>query len=185
MRPQPGKVGRMRTSFRRKALTEADRAEWAAYAQKVRPLPGVDAPPVPAPPPLIVTTPTPSPPAKLRRVAGPVALAVGVNPGGLDAASWNRLRGGKLAPMRTLDLHGRTAQRAFAALHAFIEAAHADRVRVVEVITGRGPGDSGVLRRELPMWLNLPALRPLVLAASHPHAANVGSVRLLLRRPRG
>ena len=34
------------------------------------------------------------------------------------------------------------------------------------------------------LWLNLPALRPLVLAATHPHAANPGSVRLLLRRPK-
>ena len=41
-----------------------------------------------------------------------------------------------------------------------------------------------MLRRELPLWLNLPDLRPLVLAASHPHAANNGSVRLLLRRPK-
>ncbi len=188
MRPRPGKVRRMRTTSRRKALTEADRAEWAAYAQKVRPLPGVAAPPAPPPLQLVaVTAVTAAPPSspKPSRAAGPAALNVGENPGGLDAASWNRLRGGKLAPTRTLDLHGRTAQRAFSALHAFIEAAHADRVRVVEVITGRGPGDSGVLRRELPMWLNLPALRPLVLAASHPHAANVGSVRLLLRRPRG
>jgi hypothetical protein len=43
------------------------------------------------------------------------------------------------------------------------------------------------------LWLNLPEIRPLVLAAAHPHtssamhshAANPGSVRLLLRRPRG
>jgi DNA-nicking Smr family endonuclease len=110
---------------------------------------------------------------------------VGTHPGGLDNGSWNRFRTGKLAPMRTLDLHGRTAQRAFHALHAFLLAAHADHVRVVEVITGRGSGEAGgVLRRELPMWLNLPDLRPLVLAASHPHAANNGSVRLLLRRPK-
>jgi hypothetical protein len=34
------------------------------------------------------------------------------------------------------------------------------------------------------MWLNLPEIRPLVLAAAHPHAANPGSVRLLLRRVR-
>ena len=31
---------------------------------------------------------------------------------------------------------------------------------------------------------SVPALRPLVLAASHPHPANPGSVRLLLRRPK-
>ena len=31
-----------------------------------------------------------------------------------------------------------------------------------------------MLRRELPLWLNLPEIRPLVLAAAHPHAANPG-----------
>ena len=34
------------------------------------------------------------------------------------------------------------------------------------------------------LWSNLPTLRPLVLAATHPHPSNLGSVRLLLRRPR-
>jgi len=42
----------------------------------------------------------------------------------------------------------------------------------------------GVLRRELPLWLNLPELRPLVLAAAHPHPGNEGAVRVLVRRVR-
>jgi len=79
-----------------------------------------------------------------------------------------------------LDLHGHTAQRAFHSLAAFLRAASADGARCVEVVTGQG----GVLRREVPLWLNLPELRGLVLAAAHPHAANPGSVRLLLRRAR-
>lgn len=175
----------MRT-YRRKALTEADRAEWAAYASRVAPLPGVVVPPMPtAPaPPVHVVVPDVVVPATRSRLPGTL-IAVGENPGGLDNASWNRLRSGKLPPARRLDLHGRTAQRAYHALHDFLASAHADRVRCVEVITGRGSGEAGgVIRRELPMWLNLPALRPLVLAASHPHAANPGSVLLLLRRPR-
>lgn len=87
--------------------------------------------------------------------------------------------------IRKLDLHGMTTQRAFHALTAFLRTAHADRVRCVEVVTGRGSGDTtGMIRREFPIWLNLPEIRPLVLAASHPHAANPGSVRLLLRRLR-
>jgi DNA-nicking Smr family endonuclease len=106
-------------------------------------------------------------------------------PGGLDRSTWTRFSGGRLPPARTLDLHGRAAQAAFHALHHFVQTAHRDRVRVVEVITGRGSGETGgVIRRELPLWLNLPALRPLILAASHPHAANPGAVRLLLRKPR-
>ena len=110
---------------------------------------------------------------------------MGDAPSGLDKSSWNRLRTGRLTPQRTLDLHGRTAQRAFHALHGFLTTAQADGIRCVEIITGKGSGETGgVIRREFPLWINLPALRHLVLAASHPHAANTGSVRLLLRRPR-
>lgn len=88
-------------------------------------------------------------------------------------------------PTRTLDLHGQTAQRAHTVLHAFLGAAHAEGLRCVEIVTGRGQGlEGGVLRRELPHWLNGPELRHLVLAASHPHPANPGSVRVLLRRVR-
>ena len=78
-----------------------------------------------------------------------------MQPAGVDAASWNRLRTGRLAPERTLDLHGRTAHAAFHALAAFLHRAQADRVRCVEIITGRGEGAGGVIRRELPLWLNL------------------------------
>ncbi len=110
-------------------------------------------------------------------------VEVGGQPGGVDNRTWARLRTGKLPPARTLDLHGRTAQHAFHALQTFLQKARTDRVRVVEVITGRGSGEGGgVIRRELPLWLNLPPLRPMVLAVVHPHAANVGSVRVLLRR---
>jgi DNA-nicking Smr family endonuclease len=112
-------------------------------------------------------------------------LTVGEQPGGVDRATWQRFRTGKLAAVRKLDLHGMTAQHAFHALVAFLRNAHADQVRCVEVVTGRGSGDSsGVIRREFPLWLNLPDIRPLILGAAHPHALNPGSVRLILRRIR-
>lgn len=180
----------MRT--RQRLLSEHDRAVWAGYARHVVPLPGVAPPEVPL-------TPPPEPPAPaapsgfaadlllVPRAAPPrlPPLVVGMQPPGVDSATWNRFRTGRLPAARTLDLHGRTAQRAFAALRAFLASAHVDRVRCVEVVTGRGSGEAGgVIRRELPLWLNLSELRPLVLAAAHPHAANPGSVRLLLRRVR-
>ena len=113
------------------------------------------------------------------------AIEIGTSPGGVDRGTWTRFRGGKLAPQRTLDLHGRTVQRAHAELHAFFGAAMAERLRCVEIITGRGSGETGgVLRREVPLWLNSPALRPIILAASHPHPANQGAIRVLLRRIR-
>jgi DNA-nicking Smr family endonuclease len=173
---------------RPRGLSDTERQDWALFARLIKPMPGRDVP-VPAPEPVLAkpAEPVEAAPAKVKlprvKTAGPVS--VGANPGGLDNASWNRFRTGKLPVMRTLDLHGRTVQRAYHALHDFLITAHADQVRCVEVITGRGSGENGgAIRREFPIWLNLPTLRPLVLAATHPHAANPGSVRLLLRRPK-
>jgi DNA-nicking Smr family endonuclease len=181
-------------------LTELDAAQWARYAGQVRPLRdrsvqqapanGDHADAVPLPSrndiaPISRPSPKQSPPG--------IPLGIGGAPPGVDAATWRRFERGQLGGTRKLDLHSMTARHAFAVLREFLRAAQADRVRSVEIVTGRGSAEgAGVLRRELPMWLNLPDIRPMILAASHPHisnamharVANVGSVRLLLRRPR-
>jgi len=172
---------------RSRALTETDRAEWAQFARLIAPLPGrAPLPRLELPPPAADLPPRPRPVPAVsvaRNRLQPVA--VGATPAGVDGASWQRLRGGKLAPTRKLDLHGMTAQHAYHALVGFLRSAHADRQRCVEVVTGRGSGEGGgTIRREFPMWLNLPEIRPMILAAVHPHAANPGAVRLLLRRIR-
>lgn len=171
---------------RRRALSEHDRAAWAHYVRHVAPLVGVVVPDAPPEPPPSLAPGRPVPAVILPTVQRLSLLVIGHHPPGVDAATWTRFRTGKLAAARTLDLHGRTAQRAFGALVGFLGAAHAEQVRCVEVITGRGSGETGgVIRREFPLWLNQPELRPMVLAAAHPHALNPGSVRLLLRRVRG
>jgi DNA-nicking Smr family endonuclease len=170
---------------RPRPLTEHDRTEWANYVRSVSAFAGRE---IKLPPTAVEntkTTPVPQPkksPAPRPR-AGPTPLVTGQHPPGLDKSTWNRFSTGKLPSARTLDLHGKTAQSAFHALERFLHTAHAEQLRCVEIITGRGTGEhGGVIRRELPHWLNLPALRPLVLAASHPHALNPGSTRVLLRR---
>ncbi len=171
---------------RRLGLSEQDRATWALYVRHVLPRAGVSVPQAPAEP----ATPSRSTPRAVPQAPVPAVqrlapVLIGQHPPGVDKATWTRFRAGKLSASRTLDLHGRTAQRAFSTLREFLGAAHAEKLRCVEVITGRGSGETGgVIRREFPMWLNQPELRPLVLAAAHPHAANPGSVRLLLRRVR-
>jgi DNA-nicking Smr family endonuclease len=184
-----------------RSLTETDAAEWARYAQRITPLPGVLGRPDvasarPAEPSARIA---PDMARRNTRPASPVAvqpplLGVGGQPPGVDAASWQRFRRGQLASARKLDLHGMTAQQAFHALRLFLHTAQSDGLRCVEIVTGRGNGEhGGVLRREFALWLNLPDIRPMVLAAVHPHTssamhshmANPGSVRLLLRRPRG
>ena len=119
--------------MRRRGLTESDRRAWADYVQRVAPLAGVTAVVLeattetsarPASPP-----PAPTPvPVPTRRSLAP--LEIGTSPGGVDRSTWTRFRGGKLAPQRTLDLHGRTVQRAHAELHAFFGTAMAERLRV-------------------------------------------------------
>lgn len=168
-------------------LTDQDRADWANFAGRVQALPG-RTPAVPmaaAAEERAARLPRSRATALPRKTDPSSTLSVGQQPPGLDSATWRRFRSGRLPSARTLDLHGSSAQRAYTVFVRFLLAAHADRVRCVEVITGRGSGESsGVLRRELPLWLNLPELRPLVLGMSHPHRANPGAVRILLKRPR-
>lgn len=175
------------TRRRQRGLSEADRALWRAYAAEIVPLPGRELPPesamaaVPVPPPA-AAAPAPPPPAPRW---APPAIAVNAPPAGLDDRRWRDLRRGKIRPERTLDLHGRRAQEAHGAVHAFIADAYADGLRCVAVITGRGSSEEGgVLRRELPHWLNAADLRRVLLGAAHPHSANTGAVHLLLRRRR-
>jgi DNA-nicking Smr family endonuclease len=164
-------------------LTENDLATWGAFVRHVRALPGRSAPEaVEIRPRAVVpqggTLPQPRPVAQRFAV-----LVIGEQPPGVDNATWRRLRNGRLGAERSLDLHGHTAQRGFVALELLLRGARADGIRVVEVITGRGAGEGGgVLKRELPLWLNLPHLRPMILAAVHPTNRNTGAVRLLLRR---
>lgn len=173
---------------RQRGLSEADRALWRAYAAEIIPLPGRALPPEPAPPPAppapVAKVPVAAVPTQARRWAPP-DIAVNTPPSGLDDRRWRDLRRGRIAPERTIDLHGRRAQDAHAAVHAFLADAYADGLRCVAVITGRGSTtEGGVLRRELPHWLNAPDLRRIILGAAHPHRANTGSVHVLLRRRR-
>lgn len=101
---------------------------------------------------------------------------------GLDTTSWNALASGKMKPQKRLDLHGHFAQDAFYKLHHFMHACSAQGIRCVEVITGLGSGqEGGVIRQELPQWLERGDLRPLILAVVHTHKKNKGAVRILLR----
>jgi DNA-nicking Smr family endonuclease len=178
------------TRRRTRGLTEADRALWRAYAAQVVPLPGRALPPEPAPPPAPASA-SAAPPPPVPAAAAPVLrwtppdITVNAPPSGLDDRRWRDLRRGKIRPERTLDLHGRFAQDAHAAVRAFLADAYAEGLRCVAVITGRGSSpEGGVLRRELPHWLNAPDPRRILLGAAHPHSANTGAVHLLLRRRR-
>jgi DNA-nicking Smr family endonuclease len=66
-----------------------------------------------------------------------------------------------------LDLHGLTKLDAYERVQHFIIAAKRQGKRHVIIITGKGRGgEVGVLRANLPHWLNEPALRPLISAVA-------------------
>jgi DNA-nicking Smr family endonuclease len=105
---------------------------------------------------------------------------------GLDGRTMERLRRGRIRPTARLDLHGATRQEAHRALTAFIAEAYHGGARCVIVITGKGriSEGGGVLRQELPHWLNLPGTRGHVLgfAEAQPRDGGAGALYVLIRR---
>ncbi len=162
-----------------RGLSAADLQLWAAYGETVpRLMPGRTRIAQQAGPPAVPESPP------VRATAAPKVprglAVVGVPPVGLDKSTWKKFSAGRMQAVRRLDLHGHTAARAHHAVISFVENAYAEQARCIEIITGKGE----ILARELPHWLNAPSLGRMILAVAHPHAANSGSVRILLRRIR-
>lgn len=101
----------------------------------------------------------------------------------MDKKSLTRLKRGKLMPEARIDLHGMTTGRAHPALVGFILRAQSQGKRLVLVITGKGkdrdaggpiPERRGVLRHQVPHWLSLPPVGPLVLQVTQAHLRHGG-----------
>jgi DNA-nicking Smr family endonuclease len=75
-----------------------------------------------------------------------------------------------------------TQNEAYAALLRFLERAQADGRRIALVVTGKDRGgERGVLRRQVPLWLELPAFRALVVGFDNAHAGHGGDGALYVR----
>ncbi len=127
-----------------------------------------------------------APAAGLRVQQAPRPVeTIGKRQPGVDDYSWRRFTQGSVKVDRRLDLHGMVAQEAFHRLMEFMDVATHRGLRCVEIITGLGTGhEGGILRRELPHWLERPEIRNRILGLTYPHASNRGSVRVLLRKRR-
>lgn len=97
----------------------------------------------------------------------------------VDRKKLKRLRTGRTEIDGRIDLHGMRQDEAHGALRAFLHRAQGKGWRWVLVITGKGkvlsrdehepfdlfaPRDRGVLKRNVPRWLEEPDLRPLVIS---------------------
>ncbi len=107
---------------------------------------------------------------------------------GLDRRTAMKLRRGQLPIEARIDLHGMTQIEAHRALGAFLSNQQAAGRRCILVITGKGSGSggSGVLRAQVPHWLNEGGNRELVLAFDYarPRDGGQGALYVLLKRKR-
>jgi DNA-nicking Smr family endonuclease len=195
---------------KRRELDPAEHALWAEVVRGVEPAQGKrPAQPraaasakaeVAKPSSSSARTKTARPAPEPRRVPAP--KKAGEPMAGVDGATAERLRRGRIDPDAVLDLHGLTQERAYASLSTFVRRHHARGDRCLLVITGKGStrladhavkgfvmperSRAGVLRSLVPHWLNESDMRPLVVGVQSAHRRHGGSGALYvyLRRRR-
>jgi DNA-nicking Smr family endonuclease len=180
----------------RRPISDEERALWQMIAKTATPLKRRrKSEPKPLPPP---EEPAPKfakpkgkapPPKAPAPVAPPPVRPHALTHGhavGIDKRQAERFRRGKTPIEGKIDLHGRTQQEAHDDLHHFLARAHASGKRMVLVITGKGitGSKSGVLKENVPRWLNEPTLRRNVLAFDYaePQHGGEGALYVLLKR---
>jgi DNA-nicking Smr family endonuclease len=176
MKPGDGK--------RRRVLSAEERVLWTAITKSIAPLRDSDtsedvetaehiAPQID------------KPSAKKARLAEPAGnRPPPPPPAALGRRMRTRVARGKEAIDGRLDLHGLTQSEAHTALLRFLRAATARDARLVLVITGkggRGEGERGILKRQVPQWLSLPEFRALIVGFEQAHVAHGGEGALYIR----
>lgn len=171
---------------RKRDLREDERELWEHVTRDVRKPRARVAKPKPAA--------EPKPAVRSKTVAAPVRTIAAqpvkrpAPPFGVDGATAERLRRGKIEPDATIDLHGMTQAQAHSRLVTFVRRGHELGNRCVLVITGKGSpsaredagrgfvmpqrSKAGVLRTLVPLWLE--ELRALVTGVQSAHRKHGG-----------
>jgi DNA-nicking Smr family endonuclease len=179
------------------APADSDAALWRKVAENIKPLKArrraavkPATPPAPVPVAAQTAKPRVAIVAKPQPATQPVLpeLLPGVT-AGVDKRTAQRLGRGQLAIEARLDLHGLTQDEAHAKLAGFIRRSVAAGKRCVLIITGKGfkpTGETGVLRKAVPRWLNEASMRRDIVALRHaqPQDGGEGALYVLLRRDR-
>lgn len=188
-----------------RGLSAGEQAAWAHLAASVKPLPGKKRPTPPlqgrgtteggggpskaaisGPPAKYVKPPKP---AKKAPPPPPPPPAI---PGALDSHWERRMKGGRLDPDLTLDLHGHTLDTAYQRIMAGLDQARMMDARVVLVIAGRerpvDPADRmarrGAIRAKLLDWLAASRHSGAIAAVRKAHIRHggEGALYLILKR---
>src|SRR5262249_10289502 len=120
-------------------------------------------------------------PAGVTRPSAPPPLAV------LARREKQQIARGRTVIDARIDLHGMTQGEAHMALVRFLRRQQAAGAKFVLVVTGKGSraanvaSERGVLRRQVPLWLQLPDLRDAVVGFEEAHVAHGGEGALYVR----
>ncbi len=189
----------------RRHLSDGERTLWREVTRSVRPLRRVrvkaDAAEAEAASPKGLSKSSPKPasvpkPETSARAtpARPVAQpkpkpAPGLAP--IERRQKKRLARGTEPIDARLDLHGCTQSEAHVALLQFLRRAQHNDARYVLVITGKGRAgndglrETGVLKRQVPLWLAMPEFRGYVVGFEDAAAGHGGEGALYVRMRRG
>jgi DNA-nicking Smr family endonuclease len=126
------------------------------------------------------------PSSKIPRVPKPIVPPAAPPLAPLGRRERSQLSRGRKEIEARLDLHGMTQTHAHRALSGFLQRAHSDGLTFVLIITGKGrtigaESERGVLRRQVPLWLNLPEFRSLVVGFEEAHIGHGGGGALYVR----
>ncbi len=182
-----------------KTVTPIKRTRYTEVPPTPQMAPAKPLPPPPKPKPA-AKTPVQPRPAAARRTEPPAPPALSQ----FDRRTRQKFTRGNVDIEDRLDLHGHSAERARGELMRFITSAHAQGLRTVLVITGKGdspytrhtlhgsdhfhtPERQGRLRRLIPEWLGEASFRVYVsgLQPAHPRHGGGGAFYVRLRRSRG
>ncbi|MGE3066937.1 MAG: Smr/MutS family protein [Hyphomicrobiaceae bacterium] len=184
-------------------LSDDDVAVWASVSQGVEPLKAKsrvaarqgDDHPRPARSQQEADRPA-APPRRARAIDTTVRPVAAPPPVTIERRKARRIASGRIEIDARIDLHGQRQLEAHRRLVAFLLRAQSEGFKTVLVITGKGrtreeddlgPRETGVLRQNVPRWLDEPELRPLVVGYSTAHARHGGEGALYveIRRRRG
>jgi DNA-nicking Smr family endonuclease len=177
---------------RRRALSDDERVLWRTVTRSIAPLKsrkaGTEEDGEPAVAPKAGTPAKHSPPT----IAPPSPRSAPPPLAPLDRRMKQRLARGVADIDGRIDLHGLTQAQAHAVLWRFLHQAQARDAKVVLVITGKGArpgadprGERGVLKRQVPLWLESVELRPLVIGFESASIGHGGQGALYVRVRRG
>ena len=95
--------------------------------------------------------------------------------GGIAYRQAKAVKSGKAGYTQSIDLHGCRLDEAYRKLQYFIKSMSKEGHRHVLIITGKGKNNEGILRNQLPQWLNQESLSPYIIAYSQAQPKDGGA----------